>query len=144
MPITLRSANAEEIFIIYQNTPEFSAHYQLQDIRDRLAQKPFSLLIAEIDGRPAGFKAGYALSETSFYSWLGGVLPAYRRCGVAQTLLTAQEQWARQQGYRLLSVKTRNGFKGMLLLLLRNDYQLIRLEARGEVADFRLLLEKRL
>ncbi len=144
MSISIRSAHAEEIILLYQALPEFSSRHQLQDLHTRLTERQSSLLIAEVAGQPAGFKVGYALSDTTFYSWLGGVLPEYRRCGVAQALLQAQEQWAVQQGYRRLAVKTRNGFKAMLLLLLRNDYQLLKLEPEGEVEDFRLFLEKRL
>ena len=99
-------------------------------------------MIAEIDGQPAGFKLGYQRQETVFYSWLGGVLPAFRRHGVAQALLAEQERWARAQGYRQLTVKTRNRFRAMLAMLLAHHYQIVQLEKKGEVADYRLLLEK--
>ena len=89
-------------------------------------------MIAEIDGQPAGFKLGYQRQETVFYSWLGGVLPAFRRHGVAQALLAEQERWARAQGYRQLTVKTRNRFRAMLAMLLAHHYQIVQLERKAK------------
>ncbi|MEE4483343.1 GNAT family N-acetyltransferase [Serratia ficaria] len=144
MSLTTRNAPLEEIHRLYRCIPEFGGLHSLADLRQRIGSAPASLLIAEIDGRPAGFKLGYQLREGAFYSWLGGVLPAFRRHGVAQALLTEQELWARAQGYRQLRVKTRNRFRAMLMMLIANHYQIVRLENKGEVADYRLLLEKTL
>ncbi len=66
------------------------------------------------------------------------------RQGVAQAMLAKQERWARAQGYQRLWVKTRNPFRGMLMLLIGGDYQIFALEKKGEVAEYRLLLEKAL
>jgi hypothetical protein len=71
-------------------------------------------------------------------------LPAFRRHGAVQALLAGQERWARAQGYRQLRVKTRNQFRAMLMMLIAHHYQIVQLEKKGEVADYRLLLEKTL
>ncbi|MEL5546630.1 GNAT family N-acetyltransferase [Serratia nevei] len=142
----VRNATLEEIHRLYQRIPEFGSLHSLADLQRRIGIAPASLLIAEIDGQPAGFKLGYQQQETVFYSWLGGVLPAFRRHGVAQALLAEQERWAQAQaqGYRQLTVKTRNRFRAMLTMLLTHHYQIVQLEKKGEVADYRLLLEKNL
>lgn len=140
----VRTATLEEIHRLYQRIPEFGSLHSLADLQRRIGPAPASLLIAEIDGQPAGFKLGYQRQETVFYSWLGGVLPAFRCHGVAQALLAEQERRARAQGYRQLTVKTRNRFRAMLTMLLTHHYQIVQLEKKGEVADYRLLLEKNL
>ncbi|HIE6454178.1 TPA: GNAT family N-acetyltransferase [Serratia marcescens] len=140
----VRNATLEEIHRLYQRIPEFGNLHSLADLQRRIGTAHASLLIAEIDGQPAGFKLGYQQRETVFYSWLGGVLPAFRRHGVAQALLAEQERWAQAQGYRQLTVKTRNRFRAMLTMLLTHHYQIVQLEKKGEVADYRLLLEKNL
>lgn len=142
--ITVREASLKEILALYHRLPEFEDCRSEADLQARLAGNQTSQLIACVNGLPAGFKLGYALSETEFYSWLGGVLPEFRRDGVAQALLAAQEKWAVEQGYRTLSVKTRNKFRGMLMMLLKNGYQLIEMERKGDPADSRLLLQKSL
>ncbi|MDU2803959.1 MAG: GNAT family N-acetyltransferase [Serratia marcescens] len=126
----VRTATLEEIHRLYQRIPEFGGLHSLADLQRRIGGASASLLIAEIDGQPAGFKLGYQQRETVFYSWLGGVLPAFRRHGVAQALLAEQERWARA--------------RAMLTMLLAHHYQIVQLEKKGEVADYRLLLEKNL
>lgn len=92
MLVTTRQATLEEIHHLYRCIPEFSGFHNLDDLRQRVADSTMLGLIAEIDGRPAGFKLGYQTQSGEFYSWLGIVLPAFRRQGVAQAMLTAQEQ----------------------------------------------------
>ncbi|HEJ9095824.1 TPA: N-acetyltransferase family protein [Serratia odorifera] len=142
MTLIIRHATLEEIAPLYQRIPEFGGRHALHDLRLRIADAPCCPLIAELDGQPAGFKLGYQTQPDTLYSWLGGVLPALRRHGVAQALLTEQQHWAWAQGYRRLTVKTRNQFRGMLMLLIDNGYRIVELEKKGEVADYRLLLEK--
>lgn len=142
MRFTIRQATLEEIHRLYLTIPEFGSLHSLSELQQRVADSPTHGLIAEIDGQAAGFKLGYQTGPGEFYSWLGAVLPAFRRQGVAQALLVEQEHWARTQGYQQLWVKTRNQFRAMLIMLINHDYQIFSLEKRGEVAEYRLLLKK--
>ncbi|MDT3253303.1 GNAT family N-acetyltransferase [Serratia sp. root2] len=144
MTVMTRHATLKEIHTLYQQIPEFGGLHSLADLQRRIGPSACHLLLAEIDGQPAGFKLGYQTQEKVFYSWLGGVLPAFRRHGVAQALLAEQERWAQAQGYRQVRVKTRNRFQPMLMMLIGNHYRIVQLEKKGEVADYRLLLEKTL
>ncbi|VEB97895.1 Glutathione transferase fosA [Cedecea lapagei] len=142
--ITVRPASLAELLELYHRMPEFEDCRSVADLQARLSTNQSSSLIACVNGVPAGFKLGYALGETEFYSWLGGVLPEYRRDGVAQALLAAQEKWAVEQGYRTLTVKTRNKFRGMLIMLLKNGYQIVETERKGTPSEYRLRLQKSL
>ena len=133
-----------DILPLYHAIPEFDTPFGPAEIDQRLAHRPVCALIAYSGGKPAGFKLGYGTEPELFYSWLGGVLPAYRQSGIAQRLLVAQEQWARAEGYHRLQVKTRNSFPGMLQLLIKNRYYVIGLEKKGPPLEYRLLLEKAL
>jgi GNAT superfamily N-acetyltransferase len=144
MTVTTRHATLEEIHRLYQQIPEFGNLHNLNDLQQRIGSLPMAALIAEVDGQAAGFKLGYQQQDRVFYSWLGAVLPACRRHGVALALLAEQENWARAQGYHQLRVKTRNQFRAMLMMLINNHYQIVQLAKKGEVADYRLLLEKTL
>lgn len=55
----IRTATLEEIHRLYQRIPEFGGLHSLADLQQRIGAAPASLLIAEIDGQPAGFKLGY-------------------------------------------------------------------------------------
>ncbi|EPR9079846.1 GNAT family N-acetyltransferase [Cronobacter dublinensis] len=144
MPISIRHVQPEETAAIYRLIPEFAGGHDAQAIRQRIGGRVACALVAYDEAQPVGFKLGYETAPGEFYSWLGGVAPAYRRDGVAQRLLEAQERWAQEHGYARLRVKTRNQFRAMLMLLIRNGYQIIELEKKGEAADYRLLLEKSL
>ncbi|EQA3416905.1 GNAT family N-acetyltransferase [Cronobacter dublinensis] len=144
MPISIRHVQPEETAAVYRLIPEFAGGHDAQAIRQRIGGRVACALVAYDEAQPVGFKLGYETAPGEFYSWLGGVAPAYRRDGVAQRLLEAEERWAQEHGYARLRVKTRNQFRAMLMLLIRNGYQIIELEKKGEAADYRLLLEKSL
>lgn len=144
MPVTISHATLDEIVSLYHRIPEFTLPVDNAALRQRIGVSAACALIAYVGEEPAGFKLGYALDKDNFYSWLGGVLPKYRRDGVAQALLEAQENWAKEKGYKSISVKTRNSFPAMLMMLVKNGYQVIELEKKGEVGDYRLVLRKTL
>jgi GNAT superfamily N-acetyltransferase len=101
------------------------------------------LVVAEAGGRLAGFKLGYALDETTFYSWLGGVAPALRGLGIARELLRFQEKLVLARGYSLIRVKSMERFPAMLGLLESEDYVLVAKEQEADAGE-KLVLEKSL
>lgn len=115
-------SDLETIFSVYDHIPEFTKKYSLNDFYERIGDRTYLPLIYFKHNKPVGFKLGYALSEEVFYSWLGGVLPDYRRKGIARYLLQMQEKWAREQGYKYVKVKSMNVFPDMLHMLIDNKY----------------------
>ncbi len=89
-----------------------------------------------------GFKLGYAERKTRFYSWLGGVDPAFRRRGIARRLMADQHAWCAAQGIELVQTSTTNDFRGMLLLNLHSGFDIV----GTKTSDGRLsiLMEKHL
>ena len=144
MTVSLRTASAKEIHLLYAQLPEFDTRHSLLEIEMRLQNQPHHLLMAEVAGRTAGFITGYALDPLLFCGWLGGVLPEYRRRGVASALWTAQEEWAAARGYSKITVKTRNRFQGMLLFLITNHDRLTRVDAQDDEEENLIWLTKSL
>ncbi|QSX37394.1 GNAT family N-acetyltransferase [Shewanella sedimentimangrovi] len=135
---------ATQVAELMQQIPEFNKPATADELLTRLADKPCLLQWAFIEGELAGFKLGYALDEQHFYSWLGGILPDYRRLGLAQRLLESQEAWAKDKGYQQVSVKTLNRLAPMLGLLIRNRYQITALQSGMQLGDTKLSLQKSL
>ncbi|MCO6491056.1 MAG: GNAT family N-acetyltransferase [Phaeodactylibacter sp.] len=126
---------------VSRHVPELEAPYGVEEYHKRFENTPH-LILAAWDGEKAvGFKAGYE-RDGYFYSWMGGVLPDYRKKGVAQALADAQEAWAKTQGYDSITFKTRNVHKAMLIFALRNGFDIIAVEEREEVAANRIWLRK--
>ncbi|STR23501.1 putative acetyltransferase [Janthinobacterium lividum] len=133
----IRPGTIEEAWQVLQAIPEFDQRRSLAQLQERLPADAL-VLIAEADGQPVGFKLGYAAEDGSLYSWLGGVLPAHRKSGLAQRLLEAQEAWASAHGFAAVTVKSINRYPAMLRLLIRNGYQIRLVEHFGDQARERI------
>lgn len=113
---------------------------------DQLATRlgPTPLLLTAYAGeKRVGFKLGYPISTSCFYSWLGGVAPEYRRHGIAKMLLHAQETEVKRLGYTRIRVKSMNRFPSMLTMLIQQHYQIIGTEETGP-ENLKVLFEKAL
>lgn len=138
MSVTIREGSIEELVSVNQQIAEFQTPYEADVFEQRLAGKAWLGLVAEEAGQLLGFKLGYQESATCFYSWLGGIIPEGRRQGIARSLLYQQESWVRQQGYAQIHVKSRNRYRGMLQLLLREGYDIVALESHQPPGDSRI------
>jgi ribosomal protein S18 acetylase RimI-like enzyme len=139
----IRIATVEEAHAVFLNIPELERYLSISEIAAKII--PGSLiLVDEIDGVLAGFKIGYPLNGDEFYSWLGGVIPKYRKTGSAQKLLEFQERLVREQGYQSLSVKSQNQFPSMLRLLIRNGYHITDVVEYGHKQNERICFTKQL
>lgn len=142
MEIDIRTATAAEAAAFFSNIPEFKGSYPLSEYEKRLKNTPQLALLAYAGGEVAGGKAGYALSPDCFYSWMGAVLPQWRRHGIAEQLAEHQEQWAKEQGFTRIRFKTRNSCRAMLQFALSRGFNIIAVEPKESVADYRIWLEK--
>ncbi|MEL7121052.1 MAG: GNAT family N-acetyltransferase [Bacteroidota bacterium] len=141
--IQIKQVSIEEAFSFSLLIPEFKVSYPLSEYNKRLSGVRSLLLGAYIDNQAAGFKIGYE-REDYFYSWMGGVVPQYRKMGVASQLAMHQEAWAHEQGFEAVVFKTRNHLTQMLLFALSNGFQIIDIQKKEQIADYRILLQKHL
>lgn len=144
MSVVVREGSLEEVVSVVEQISEFAKKESIASLSDRLAGKTSLILVAEEAGVLLGFKIGYELEQHTFYSWFGGVSPLARNKGVAQAQLEAQEAWVQKQGYEQLKVKSRNQFPAMLRLLLRNGYQIEKLEEKEYITENRIYFLKTL
>lgn len=119
MSFVIKTGTIEEVVAISKLIPEFDNPHEASEYIKRLADKKYLILIAYDTDKPVGFKVGYEkYPDGSFYSWMGAVLPAYRRHQVAKKLAEVQETWAKENGYSKIQFKTRNRHTAMLLFAL--------------------------
>lgn len=126
---------------ISNSIPEFIDPPSKEEYKRRLKDVPHLILVAFDQDRPVGFKVGYERNG-AFYSWMGGVLPSYRRRSIARRLAEKQEAWALGNGYKSVTFKTRNQHKNMLLFALRRGFNIIGFKEKGDVLTNRILLQK--
>ncbi|MEM1043166.1 MAG: GNAT family N-acetyltransferase [Bacteroidota bacterium] len=112
---------------------------------NQLDRRNLLLFLAWLDGEPVGFKVGYGLSETTYYSAKGGVLEAHRGRGVARALLHAMEREARALGYARFAYDTfPNMHPGMTVLGLREGFEVTAAGYNATYQDYRIRFEKAL
>lgn len=96
------------------------------DCHWRLGRMPeVSVFCAWGGSRLIGFKAGYAMSQHKYYSWLGGVLAPYRGRGIAVALARQQHDWASARGFERIETSSRQHNTAMARVNLRLGFDLI-------------------
>lgn len=92
----------------------------------KMKNNPKLLFNLALDGKKVvGFKIGYELDESKFYSWLGGVDINYRKHGIASELMQQQHQYLKNHGYNIVQTKTMNKWRSMLILNIKNGFDVI-------------------
>lgn len=143
--IQIREASLEEILWVHERIPEFPGKASLDFYESRLRHRLHYSLVAEIEGELVGFKVGYQSDfPDTFYSWMGGVRPEFRKHGVARTLADFQENWAREKGFSKVFFKTRNRFPDMINFGLKRDFKIVEVLPKGSVDDYRIVMLKNL
>ena len=111
--------------------------------RWRLSRMPdASVFVAQDAEQLIGFKAGYALTEQRYYSWLGGVHSGWHRQGIASRLAKAQHQWLAEQGYTTVETATRAENAAMARLNLALGFLVE--GSKNEAQGMKVLWAKRL
>ena len=82
-------------------------------------------LIARIKDRPVGFFIGFELKPRVFFAWFYGVLPEYRRQGIASQLMEAVHAWAQQNDYESIRFECHNQHRPMLHLAIALEYDIV-------------------
>ncbi|WP_442600088.1 GNAT family N-acetyltransferase [Neobacillus sp. D3-1R] len=96
------------------------------DLIEKMNHKPKLVVVTAMDEKKiVGYKIGYELNRTTFYSWLGGVDKNYRKHGVASMLMAKQHQYLKEKGYKVVQTKTMNKWRNMLILNIKNGFDVL-------------------
>ena len=107
---------------------------KLED-RLRSASQP-QIWLASVDGELAGVKLGYLKpgsppcreADSTFYSWVGGVLPKWRGGGVGRALAQKQIRDCRELGFGYVETKSTGQWPEMVALNLKLGFEVVGLE----------------
>ncbi len=123
--------------------PEFHQLRPKEYYEEKLQDQESLILIATSNETPVACKVGYdRFHDGSFYSWLGGVLPAYRKSGIARDLAHKQQEWARNNKYQSIRLKTMNKHKAMLIFALGDGFEIFNIKVKDELENYRIELIK--
>jgi GNAT superfamily N-acetyltransferase len=99
-------------------------------------------LIARVEGHAVGFFLGFELKPTVFFAWFYGVLPEYRRQGIASQLMDAVHSWARQHEYESIRFECHNQHRPMLHLAIALGYDIVGIRWDPDRGDNLVIFEK--
>lgn len=102
------------------------------------------VLVVFQDDRPCGYKIGFEYSSDTFFSWSGGVLPDYRKCGLGKALIEKQHQVAKELGYSYVRTHTKNKYREMLILNIKAGFDITGVYKSLQETDLGIILEKAL
>ena len=129
----------QEILIVYKSIFD---DYKLNFFKERIHKKEDILMILCYQQKQLlGFKIGYRYNDITFYSWVGGVLPENRGNGIAKQLAQLQEQRVKEKGYQTLRTKSMNRFKPMMILNLKNGFDITNIYT-NDVGQTKIVFEK--
>ncbi len=140
--IVIREGSIAEVLSLRLAIPEFEQPFGDEVYAERLKGKNYLILVAESSGKLVGFKVGYALDDQTFFSWMSGVLPAFRRNGIANILADVQDNWARKSGFSKLLFKTRNKYVSMIQFGLKRGFLIVDLVKAPKLEESRVIMEK--
>jgi GNAT superfamily N-acetyltransferase len=118
-------SNADAVVKLIQALPEFPHKTTADEIIQRTNKPHAQILVATVESQSAGFLVSYPDSDDVYYNWITGVLPDYRRQGLADRLMNHFEHYSEINGFTICRVKTMNRYRSMLLLLINRGYDIV-------------------
>lgn len=110
----------------------------------KIKSKPKFLINVALDQSTViGYKIGYELDSQKYYSWYGAVHEKYRGKGIATSLMEQQHRFLVESGYEIVQTKTKNHWRGMLILNIKNGFDVLETFTDDE-GIHRIILEKKL
>ncbi len=100
------------------------------------------ILIAAVEERRRGFFTGFELKPDVFFAWLVGILPDYRRQGIASQLMDGAAAWAHGQEYESIRFECHNQHRPMLHMAIQHGFDIVGLRQDSDRSANLVIFEK--
>ncbi len=141
--LSIQEGTIEQAVELSKLIPEFDDPYPKEEYVKRFSNTQSQILIACYKSKHVGFKVGYEIDGT-FYTWMGGVLPDFRNKHIARKLAEKQQEWAKQNRFTKIKLKTRNKHKAMLHFAFSDGFIITGFEEKENINESSIILEKEL
>ena len=141
--IVIKEGSIEVAVKVNATITEFGKPYDKTYFEDRYKDSVNVILVAYVDNQPAGYMVSYDKNnDGSFYCWMAGVDPLFRRLGLLDKMMRYVNDWSKNHGYKKLTIKTRNNRREMLSYLVKSGFYFTEVQSQPSIEDNRILLEK--
>lgn len=138
--LTIRRLSNNEIPSLYPINQQI---FKEKRLINSLDHQILIALTADLNGKPVGFKIGYRANRVAFYSAKGGILPEFRKCGIARALLYRMQLEAAQEQFNQFYYDTfPNRYPGMYHLGLREQFKIDFICWNSRYQDYQIRLSK--
>lgn len=143
--IRIRPASIDEVIKIGGKVFSSDRLKAKNDFEKKYEGKDKLISVAYVGDSPAGYAVWYDKDgDGSFYCWMTGVDPEFRRKGVLKGLMAFGQAIARTKKYKKLKTKARNSEKGMIAYLAKYGFLVTDFEKRPDNKDSKISFEKEL
>lgn len=141
-PVQVRRVGFDSLTVIADMNRKL---FDEERIINRFDRRDLLMLMAFAGEQPAGFKIGYGFANGDYYSAKGGVMPRFRRMGIARALLLDMMERARGLEYHRFAFDTfPNIHIGMTRLAIDQGFVLSEAQFSDGFDDYRLRFVKKL
>ena len=139
----IKETNLEEALKIFPKNDEFDRKEagKVDFCKIRLKNLDNIILASYIENIIVGYLIGHE-KDGSFYCWVAGVDPKYRRQGIFTAMMILFEKYAKKQGYKKVTLKTLNNKREMLSYMIKNNWNFIKIYPKDNVRKNEILFEK--
>ena len=118
-----------------ERTPESIA-------RRYLGRPNILCFVARLENNAVGFYIGFELKPAVHFAWNVGVVPDFRRVGVASQLMQAAQAWAKEQGYISIRFECNNTHRPMLHFGISENYEIVGIRWDPDTAQNLVIFER--
>lgn len=145
MDIIIKETSIEEALKVFEKIPEFDRpeYGTVEFCKERIDNKDCLILSAYVHEAIVGYFIAYEKND-SFYCWLAAVEPKYRKNGILTKMMNIYEEYARNNEYLNLTIKTGNNKREMLSYLVKNNWNFVEVIPEEKLEDNEIILKKEL
>jgi ribosomal protein S18 acetylase RimI-like enzyme len=123
--------------------PEFDKGYLQKFFLEKYNERKHLIVKALWEQKAAGYLVAYdRFEDNSIYCWCLGVLPEFRKKGIARQLMQHLENWAKRNGFSKIRVKTENRFREALVQYIKSGYYVTAVALNKKIEKNEVWLEK--
>lgn len=134
--IIIKEDSIEVAVKVNATITEFDTPYDKAYFQDRYKGLANLILVAYVDNQPAGYMVSYDKNnDDSFYCWMTGVDPLFRRLGLLNQMMQYLFDWAKNKSYNKIVIKTRNNRREMLSYLVKSGFYFTEVQSHSSIED---------
>ena len=143
MNVLVKETTLRESLKIFNKIPEFDRYEYgtVEYCKKRINNRDRLILSAYVNEDNVAYLIAYE-DNKSLYCWVVAVEPSFRRKGILSKMVKIYEEYARNNNYKEISIKTDNNKREMLNYLVKNNWNFADIIKNGDLRNNEILLKK--